>query len=106
MKELSEDAVNKETPEARIAAASNLPLPINLTKGQATQDEELLRFESNTSTDTKAGKVLRENFAEQNQLLHHNFDRLIDKTGAKIDAGELDQIGYDVDKALQNRMQV
>ncbi len=107
MLKIAENKRKKETPESRIAAASNLPLPINLTKGQATQDEELLRFESNTSkTDTESGSKLRENFAEQNLLLHHNFDRLIDKTGVKIDAENLADIGFEVDKALTNRMKV
>jgi hypothetical protein len=67
----------------RQQAAAALPVPINLTKGQASRTFEQLRFEEETAKDANLGKDLRENSANQNAAIPQNFDRMIDQTGAE-----------------------
>lgn len=85
----------------RTALAENLPVPMRLTKGQAARDQEQLRFEQETAKQP-AGQALRENAADQNEILLKNFDNLVDQTGAE--AASLRGTGEAVDKALRNEM--
>lgn len=78
--------------------AGGLPVPVTLTKGQAERDFEQQRFERETAKDPKAGKPLRERFAEQNEQILQNFDSWIDQTGAE--APDLRATGKVVDQAL------
>lgn len=66
----------------RMAAAEALPVPIRLTKGQATRDPAQLTFERETAKQADLGVPLRDNTARQNDALHRNFEALIDQTGA------------------------
>jgi len=82
----------------RRATAESLPVPIEITKGQAERSFEQQRFEQETAKDPYAGAPLRERFADQNQKILENFDNLIDKTGAE--APSLRAVGASVDSAL------
>jgi hypothetical protein len=74
----------------RRATASQLPVPMELTTGQATRNHQQLRFEGETAKG-ELGQPLRENAATQNAQLAQNFEALIDSTGAEapntIEAG-------------------
>lgn len=58
------------------ADAASLPVPINLTRGQATRDPMQYSFEVNTSKLRDAGGSLTERFAEQNRQLIENLNQL------------------------------
>lgn len=82
----------------RQATASDLPVPIQLTKGQATRDAAQLKFEAETAKIPDAGAPLRQRAVEQNQALESNFDHWVDQTGAQ--APNLRATGQAVDSAL------
>jgi hypothetical protein len=92
-----------ETSAARMRRdrAGNLPVPLNLTKGQAERDFEQQRFERETAKAGKEGTPLRERYAEQNEQILQNFDVWIDQTGAE--APNLRVTGQVVDQALVNK---
>lgn len=62
--------------------ASDLPVPIDLTKGQATRDFAQQQFEKETAKSPKLGEPLRERFSDQNKKMLLNFDAWVDQTGA------------------------
>lgn len=87
----------------RRANAQELPVPIELTKGQATRDYAQQRFERETAKDAERGGALRERFDDHNEALLKNFDHLVDTTGAE--APNLRAVGAAVDEALKKQMQ-
>lgn len=82
----------------RRALAQDLPVPIELTKGQAERTLEQQRFEQETAKDPSNGAALRERFAQQNENILKNFDSWVDQTGAE--APTLRAVGEAVDKAV------
>jgi len=76
-------AAETEASAMRRANASELPVPVKLSKGQATRDFEQQRFEGETAKDAARGGALREHAAEQNEQLRQNLDAFIDQTGAQ-----------------------
>ena len=82
----------------RIATAQALPVPIPLTRGQATRSFEQLRFEGETAKSPTTGAPLRERAAQQNAALASNFEAMIDATGAR--APNVVETGRAVDQAL------
>lgn len=81
----------------RIANATDLPVPIKLTRGQATRDQSQLRFELETAKGEK-GQALRDRYSDQNEAIVKNFDAWVDQTGAE--APNLRSVGSAVDRAL------
>jgi len=81
----------------RAQNAESLPVPIKLTRGQATRDFEQQTFERETAK-TPTGAPLRDRFAQQNEDIMKNFDAWVDMTGAE--APNLRAVGEAVDKAL------
>lgn len=69
-----------ETDQAslRQARASELPVPIALTKGQRTRAAEDIQFEDATARDAQLGAPLRERAVETNAKLVQNIDALFD----------------------------
>lgn len=86
----------------RREAAANLPVPVQLTKGQAERTQEQLRFETETAKDPAKGRDLREFAAEQNAKVIQNFDSFVDATGAVL-PDDL-EVGRAVGSALASRM--
>ena len=78
----SAGAAGTDMATQRMAAAESLPVPIRLTKGQASRDPAQLTFERETAKQADMGAPLRNNSAMQNQALHRNFEAMIDQTGA------------------------
>lgn len=78
----SAGAAGTDVATMRRTTAQDLPVPIDLTEGQATRDFEQLRFEGETAKDARLGAPLRERSAEQNKQLGQNFEALIDDVGA------------------------
>lgn len=82
----------------RIATAQSLPVPVQLTRGQATRDPAQLKFEVETAKMPEEGIPLRQRAMEQNEAVLQNFDVMLDMTGAQ--APTLRAVGAAVDKAL------
>lgn len=85
----------------RVARAADLPVPIPLTKGQATRTFEQQQFEREAAKNASYGGPLRERFAEQNNKILQNFDAWLDQTGAE--AGSLRATGQAVSEAVVNK---
>jgi hypothetical protein len=82
----------------RTATAANLPVPVRLTKGQASRDPAQLKFEVETAKLPEQGAALRQRYVEQNDAILRNFDSWLDQTGAE--APTLRAVGTSVDRAL------
>lgn len=82
----------------RRAQAADLPVPLDLTKGQAERSFEQQRFEQEAAKNPSVGAPLRERYADQNQQILKNFDAWVDQTGAQ--AADLRATGVAVDSAL------
>ena len=82
----------------RQALASDFPVPIRLTKGQASRDPAQLKFEVETAKLPEAGAPLRQRLIETNEAILGNFDTWADQTGAE--APTLRATGMAVDQAL------
>jgi hypothetical protein len=94
----SAGAAGTDVSAQRVATAQDLPVPIQLTKGQATRDPAQLKFEVETAKNPEAGAPLRQRYVEQNDAILKNFDTWIDQTGAE--APNLRAVGQAVDRAL------
>jgi hypothetical protein len=82
----------------RTATAESLPVPIRLTRGQASRDPAQLKFEVETAKLPEQGAPLRARIQEQNDALLRNFDVMLDQSGAE--APSLRAAGAAVDQAL------
>lgn len=81
----------------RTQNAASMPVPIKLTRGQATRDPDQLRFEQETAKGQQ-GAPIREFLSEQNEAFHRNFDSMVDMTGAEV--AELIDVGRAVESAI------
>lgn len=70
--------------QVRRQAAQDLPVPLNITKGMATQDFEQQRFERETAKDAELGAPIRERMSELNQGIGQNIDEFISATGTSL----------------------
>jgi len=67
----------------RRAKAQELPIPIDLTKGQETRNFGDVQFERETAKNPQFGQPLQEKFADQNAKIQQNLQKLVDMTGAE-----------------------
>jgi len=91
-------AAGTDLAEQRRQVAADLPVPIELTKGQAERSFEQQRFEREMAKEPSLGEPLRNRFAQQNEDIMKNFDSWVDQTGAE--APSLRAVGATVDQAL------
>lgn len=98
---LSVGAAEVPADVVRRQMASELPAPIDLTKGQATRDFAQQQFERETAKIPDAGDPIRQRYIEQNKALTQNLDAFYDATGAE--SVNLRETGLKVDKAIRNR---
>lgn len=84
----------------RQEAAADLPVPVELTKGQATRDFGQLRFEQETAKNAELGAPIRERAASQQKAMVQNFDAWIDETGTQ--ANDKRAVGISTDKAIRS----
>ena len=99
---LSVGAGKVSQPQLRQASAGELPVPMRLSKGQASRKFEDVRFERETAKDPELGGPLRERFTEQNLQLQQNLDEFIDAGGGI--APDHRTLGMQVDKALRDEL--
>lgn len=76
LKAMKPEQVNKTALENQIVA-DTLPVPVRLTKGQATQDPSLISFERN---ERGMKEKLSQHFNEQNKALQENANLIKQKT--------------------------
>jgi len=90
----------------RIEKAKELPIPIDLSKDQATRKFSDVQFARETAKDPVLGQPLQEHYAIQNQKIQDNLNQLIDMTGAEktgIGAPELGSMLEQTVAAEKNR---
>jgi len=97
-------AAQVEQARLRQERANELPVPIQLTKGQATQDMQQQKFERETAK-TEIGDELRRNANLQNEQFNQNLDALVDETGTTLPDNALYEAGEAVTKALENQIE-
>ena len=68
----------------RIARAKELPVPIELSKDQATRNPADVRFARETAKDPVLGQALQEKYASDNAKIQKNLDYLVEETGAEF----------------------
>jgi hypothetical protein len=85
----------------RQGKAEELPVPIELTKGQRERTFEQQQFEREVAKNPEVGAPIRERFADQNDAIYKNFDAFIDMTGAET--ADLRSVGTAVDQAIRAR---
>jgi hypothetical protein len=76
LKSMKPEQVNKAALENQIVA-DTLPVPVRLTKGQATQDPTLISFERN---ERGMKEKMSQHFNEQNKALQENANLIKQKT--------------------------
>lgn len=85
-------AAGTERSRRMTETAGQLPVPIQLTRGESTADPAQIRFEQREASGA-LGAPLRERSAETNRALGQNVEALIDRTGAQtgsnIEAGRV-----------------
>lgn len=91
-------AMGTDVATMRRIAGEELPVPVELTKGQATRDFGQLRFEQEAAKNPELGAPIRDRMQQQNQAVRQSFDSWIDETGAQ--APDNRATGIAVDKAL------
>lgn len=94
-------AARVDRAELAQAQASELDIPIDLTKGQASGKFEDIRFERETAKISEEGAPFRERYAKQNEQIQDNLDKWIFETGAE--ASERGAVGELVQTVLKER---
>jgi muramidase (phage lysozyme) len=81
--------------KTRIERAKELPIPIDLSKDQATRNPADVRFARETAKDPVLGGALQIKYAEDNAKIQANLDKFVYDTGAEFSStapGELGQM--------------
>lgn len=92
-------AAGVDMAEQRNALADSLPVPIELTTGEATRDPIQVRFE-NEAGKQEVGQGLRDRVLETNKRIDQNFENFIDKTEATTTDSV--EVGRSVTDAVRN----
>jgi hypothetical protein len=77
----------------RIENARSLPVPIELSKDQATRNPADVRFARETAKDPVLGQSLQEKYARDNDLIQQNMQALVERTGAEMTGVAPAQLG-------------
>jgi len=94
-------AANTGVEAMRRQRAADLPVPIELTRGQASRDFAQQQFEREAAKNPDVGEAIRMRFADQNDKILRNFDAWLDQTGAE--AGSLRAAGQVVTDAVVSK---
>lgn len=94
-------AAETSIPRIRTERAQSLPVPINLTKGQAERTFAQQQFEREAAKNPSIGEPLRQRFAQQNQQIPQNLEFFADQTGAA--AGSIRATGEIVTEAIAEK---
>jgi hypothetical protein len=82
------------TPEKlRVQRAKELPVPIELSKDQATRDPADVRFARETAKDPVLGQALQAKYADDNLKIQKNLDHFIETSGAEFTGAAPGEVG-------------
>ena len=84
----------------RVERAKELPIPIELSKDQATRNFSDVQFARETAKDPVLGQQLQEHYAKQNQKIQDNLNQMIDMTGAEHTGVGAPELGSMLEKAI------
>jgi len=84
----------------RIERAKELPIPIDLSKDQATRNFSDVQFARETSKDPLLGQALQEHYAKQNQKIQDNLNQMIEMTGSEHTGIGAPELGAMLDKTI------
>lgn len=87
---------------ARVNRAAELPIPISLSKDQATRNPADVRFARETAKDPVMGQPLQEHYAQQNTQIQQNLQALAEQTGAQQLGIEPMQLGQQLVDVVGN----
>jgi len=87
--------------DLRIARARSLPVPIDLSKDQATRAPADVRFARETAKDPVLGQALQEKYALDNAKIQQNLDFLSEQTGAQMIGLPPAELGQQVLKVFE-----
>ena len=87
---------------ARVNRAAELPIPISLSKDQATRNPADVRFARETAKDPVMGQPLQEHYAQQNNQIQQNLQALAEQTGAQQLGIEPMQLGQQLVDVVGN----
>ena len=96
-------AAGMDEAQRRQMAANQLPVPMQLTKGQATQDMLQQKFERETAK-SEGGSDIRDRYNIQNEQFNANLDEFIDSTDTQFGDMSKVETGDVVTKALENQV--
>ena len=77
----------------RVERAKELPIPIELSKDQATRNPADVRFARETAKDPVLGGALQAKYAEDNAKIQANLDKFVHDTGAEFTGAAPGEIG-------------
>jgi hypothetical protein len=97
-------AASTAMPTVREATATNLPVPVTLTKGAKTREAEQLAFEKEQMKG-QFGAPLRQRIEQNNLEVLQNFDALMEMTGAEAAQSGFAATGNKVIDALSQGWQ-
>ena len=86
---------------SRIAKARELPIPIELSKDQATRNAADVRFARETAKDPMLGQQLQEKYAQDNAKIQQNLNKFIADTGAEFSEAGTPKLGEMLVNALE-----
>jgi len=82
------------TPEKlRVQRAKELPVPIELSKDQATRDPADVRFARETAKDPVLGQALQAKYADDNLKIQKNLDHFVENSGAEFTGAAPGEVG-------------
>jgi len=87
--------------DLRISRARSLPVPIDLSKDQATRAPADVRFARETAKDPVLGQALQEKYALDNAKIQQNLDFLSEQTGAQMIGLPPAELGQQVLKVFE-----
>lgn len=86
----------------RTGLANELPVPLQLTRGQRARTYAEQQAEQVLASDPKIGEPIRQRYNDQRQQLAQNLDAFFDSTDARLT--ELRDVGTSVDKTLRGAL--
>ena len=84
----------------RVERAKELPIPIELSKDQATRNFSDVQFARETAKDPVLGQQLQEHYAKQNQKIQDNLNQMIEMTGAEHTGVGAPELGSMLEKSI------
>lgn len=86
-------AAQVQPEKLRIERAKELPVPIQLSKDQATRDPADVRFARETAKDPVLGQALQAKYADDNLKIQQNLDHFIENSGAEFTGAAPGEVG-------------